>query len=52
MAYTSVSDTYAFAWKDQLMGRRTARLLPVSYSSHLLPFYLLKANDLQDQRYP
>jgi hypothetical protein len=51
MAYTSVSDTYAFDWKDQLMGRRTARLLPVSYPPHLLPLYLLKSNDLQEQRY-
>lgn len=51
MAYTSVSDIYAFDWKDQLMGRRTARLLPVSYPPHLLPLYLLKSNDLQAQRY-
>jgi hypothetical protein len=51
MAYTSLSDAHAFGWKDQLMGRRTARLLPVSYLSHLLPLYLLKSNDLQKQRY-
>jgi hypothetical protein len=33
------------------MGRRTARLLLVSYLSHLLLLYLLKLNDLQEQRY-